>query len=270
MSEAPRRLAEDPAYAEDFARAKAARPDAALLARVERRLARPEASAAPRPRLRLVLVLGVLVSATAMAAVTERLLSSRGSAPVEVSPRPKARPSPTAAAPEQTPEPTPESTPAPEPPALPRPRRAPQKAITPAKSPSAEPVDGLKAQLERFEAAKRALATGDAGSAVRELDRLLAEWPASVLAPEARSLRAEALAKAGRVEEAVAAVEALIRDPGQAGRRAEWRRFLGDLERQRGDCPAARAAYRLALEGKLSAASERAARAGLAACPEAP
>ena len=62
MSEAPQRLAEDPAYAADIAAVKAARPDAAVLARVERRLAQGEAPA-PRPRLRFVLVLGVLVSA---------------------------------------------------------------------------------------------------------------------------------------------------------------------------------------------------------------
>lgn len=278
MSEAPRRLAEDPDYAADIAAAKAARPEAAMLARVERRLARPERTVA-RPRLALVLVLGVLISATAIAAVTDRLLSSRGEAPREAAPQPLIRPPAEPVAtpdpePEASPEPVASPEPEPTPARTPRPRRAPLRPVapapTPTPTPTAPPVDELKAQLERFEAAKRAQATGDAARAVRELDQLLTQWPKSVLAPEARSLRAEALAKAGRTAEAISAVESLIRDPSQGGRRAEWRRFLGDLERQRGDCRAARAAYRSALEGKLSPAEERAARAGLAACPEAP
>jgi len=274
MSEAPQRLAEDPAYAADIAAVKAARPDAAVLARVERRLAQGEAPA-PRPRLRFVLVLGVLVSATAMAAVTERLWVARQ--PV-ATPAPTVRPTPTSASPlpvvpevRVEPEVTVEPPPTPAAPAREaRPRRSRAPAITPAPSVNPPPIDGLKAQLERFEAAKRALAAGDSPGALRELDLLLGQWPNAAVAPEARALRAEALAKAGRAEEAITAVQLLIRDPAQAARRAEWRRFLGDLQRQRKDCRAARVAYQAALEGKLSPASERAAKAGLAACAEAP
>lgn len=166
-------------------------------------------------------------------------------------------------------EPTPTPTPA-APAREARPRKSRAPAVTPLPSASPPPIDGLKAQLERFEAAKRALAAGDPRGALRELDLLLEQWPDAAVAPEARALRAEALAKAGRAEEAIAAVERLIQDPAQASRRAEWRRFLGDLQRQRGDCRAARVAYQAALQGRLSASSERAAKAGLAACAEAP
>lgn len=272
MSEEPRRLSHDPAWAADLAAAKAARPDPAVLRRVERRLQVDLRDGAPRPgllRLRWAILLVVFGGTTAVAALGRERWWPAPQEP-KVAPKPSApavpEPAelPDAAAPQG---PTPAADPqvVVRPPPRPRPE---SPKVTPPPPPEAAPpkVDPLAAQLLALKEAQASLQSGDAGAALRRVEALLEQHPAGPVAPEARVLRVQALAAAGQVDLAVAGARALTSDPTQRGKRGEWWRFIGDLERGRGRCPQALEAYRAAADLPLKPAAKGAVQAGIQAC----
>lgn len=266
MSEAPRRLLEDPELGPTLRAAQAARPDAELLVRVERRL-RPELNAAPTPgpwlRLRWAVLLGVFGATTAAAAVTQEWWWPRTPppapppAPVVRPPLGPARPVPPVMV-EAPPEPAP-------PPKQVEPRPRPRPAPVPP-----APKNTLAEQLERLQRAQVALREGQAAEAVRLADALLRDHPDGPVAPEVRTFRIEALVRAEQWDRAVDAIQEVIEDPAQRGRTGEWWRYLGDLERRRGRCTQALAAYERALAVPLKASSRDAVLAGQQACRPAP
>lgn len=285
MSEEPRRLSLDPAWAADLEAVKAARPDPTTLGRVERRLQVDLRGGAPRPlhlRLRWAILLGVFGGATAVAALgregwwpnaTEPQVAREpvGSTKTEALAPPAvpdaaAPMAPTPAAEPAVPAPSPasESKGGARPPPRPRPEPA-KVAPAPSFAPP-PPVDPLAAQLSALKEAQVNLQKGDAGAALRQVEALLEQHPSGPLAPEARVLRVQALAAAGQVELAVAGARVLIEDPTQRGKRGEWWRFIGDLERGRARCPAALEAYRAAAASPLKPASKQAVEAGIQAC----
>jgi TolA-binding protein len=60
----------------------------------------------------------------------------------------------------------------------------------------------LSSEIGAIDYAKRALASGNAGEALRRIDAYRAAFPGGVLAAEATALRVEALVRAGRLDEA--------------------------------------------------------------------
>lgn len=73
-----------------------------------------------------------------------------------------------------------------------------------AEEPSVAPAPGLLDELQLLEAAKRALAAGDAGAAMVALDRYDQRFSAGHLAPEAEALRIAAIARSGDCPRAAA------------------------------------------------------------------
>jgi outer membrane protein assembly factor BamD (BamD/ComL family) len=67
----------------------------------------------------------------------------------------------------------------------------------------------LSVEIAVIDAAKRALAGGDAAEALRQLDAYRAAFPAGTLAAEATALRIDAMARAGRRQEARALLDEL-------------------------------------------------------------
>jgi hypothetical protein len=67
----------------------------------------------------------------------------------------------------------------------------------------------LSVEIAIIDAAKRALAGGDAAEALRQLDAYRAAFPAGTLAAEATALRIEAMVRAGRRQEARALLDEL-------------------------------------------------------------
>ena len=129
-------------------------------------------------------------------------------------------------------------------------------AITPdAGEPDAPPPppSDLPQQIALYDAARAAETAGDYASALDRIDELFRRFPATQLRADAELTRAELLARAGRVADAIAAFEVLVADDSHRGRRGELLRTLGDLYRRSGDCTHAVDAYRRALAEKLSA-----------------
>jgi len=149
-----------------------------------------------------------------------------------------------------------ETAPAPEPVPPPAPvvkarRRAaapppPDAALAP------EPSSELPEQIRLYEAARDAGRQGDFATGIARIGELLRRFPGTPLREEAELTRAELYARAGRHDEAVAALEQLIASPAHAGRRGELLRTLGDLERKHGDCARATEAYTRAQAERLS------------------
>lgn len=77
------------------------------------------------------------------------------------------------------------------------PSSASAKATSREAAPAAELGPSLAREVELVEAARAALARGDASAALRSLDTYDREIPAGTLSPEARVLRIEALVRAG-------------------------------------------------------------------------
>lgn len=281
MSEEPHRLSHDPRWAAEVAAVKAGRPDPKLLGRVERRLQVDlREGVAPRPllvRLRWAILLVVFGGTTAVAALgKERWWPV---APEPTAPREAVEPAvaPEVVVPPEEPDAgaleRASTTPGPlgvvEPPApRPRPPRAP--ASPPPAREVVPLVDPLAAQLSSLKEAQVNLQSGDAAVALRKIEVLLAAHPNGPVAPEARVLRTQALAAVGQVDQAIRAAHDLIEDRTQRGKRGEWWRFIGDLERNRGRCPEALEAYRAAKALPLKPAAKAAVEAGTKACGGAP
>jgi TolA-binding protein len=119
-------------------------------------------------------------------------------------------------------------------------------------APPPAPSD-LPEQIALYDAARTAEGGGDHATAIARIDELLRRYPATQLRADAELTRADLLARAGRVADAIAAFEVLVADDGHRGRRGEMLRTLGDLYRRSGDCTRAIEAYRRALAEKLSA-----------------
>jgi tetratricopeptide (TPR) repeat protein len=160
--------------------------------------------------------------------------------------------------------------PAPVPPPAPvaRPRRraaaSPPAAAVPAPAPG--PSSDLPEQIRLYEAARTAGRQGEFATGIARIGELLGRFPGTPLRAEAELTRAELYARAGRHDEAVAALEQLIGSPAHAGRRGELLRTLGDLERQHGDCGRATEVYTRAQAERLSARERGRVARGLAGC----
>jgi hypothetical protein len=76
-------------------------------------------------------------------------------------------------------------------------------------SPVSTPNSTLSSEIAAIDHAKRALAYGNAGEALRRVDVYDAAFPNGTLAAEATALRVEALARAGRLDESRAALARL-------------------------------------------------------------
>jgi hypothetical protein len=126
-----------------------------------------------------------------------------------------------------------------------------EAAPTNTRSAATQPSD-LPEQIELYEAARDASKRGEFLRCIELLDRLLQRFPTTPLRADVDLTRAEALARANRISEAVGAVEQLVRDAAHRGRRGELLRMLGDLYRQRHDCSHALDAYDKALSEPLS------------------
>jgi hypothetical protein len=68
--------------------------------------------------------------------------------------------------------------------------------------PSVAPISKLSAEIAAIDQAKRALASNDADETLRRVEVYRAEFPGGMLAAEATGLRVQALARAGRRDEA--------------------------------------------------------------------
>jgi hypothetical protein len=82
------------------------------------------------------------------------------------------------------------------------PARETPKAETPATPPA--PSSTLASEIAAIDHAKRALASGSAGEALRRVDAYRAAFPSGTLAAEEAAIRVEALARVGRHDEALA------------------------------------------------------------------
>jgi len=117
----------------------------------------------------------------------------------------------------------------------------------------AEPAPSdLPAQIELYNAARAAAAAHDYALAIDRIDELFRRFPATQLRADAELTRAEMLARANRLPEAIVAFDALAADDAHRGRRGELLRTLGDLLRTTGDCTRAVEVYKRALAEKLS------------------
>jgi TolA-binding protein len=132
------------------------------------------------------------------------------------------------------------------------PRPAPPLSVQLAAPPAVPAPSDLPEQIRIYELARDAARRGDHTEAIVRIDELLQRFPSTQLRAEAQLTRTESLARANRFDEAVAALEALIRDDAHRGRRGELLRTLGDLHRRHGDCAHALDAYTRALAGTLT------------------
>jgi hypothetical protein len=165
-----------------------------------------------------------------------------------------------------------------------RPRIDPDAAppAPPAPPPPAPPASDLPEQIRLYEEARAAGTRREYDLGLERLAELLHRFPATPLRADAELTRAELLARADRLDAAAAALDALVADAAHAGRRAEQLRppragrravvlrTLGDVHRQRGDCPAALAAYGRARDAGPSARQAAAIDRGIARCNDVP
>lgn len=161
-----------------------------------------------------------------------------------------------------------EAAPDPAPPPVVKPRRRPA-APPPADAvpaPAPAPSSDLPEQIRLYEAARTAGRQGEFATGIARIGELLGRFPGTPLRAEAELTRAELYARAGRHDEAVAALEQLIASPAHAGRRGELLRTLGDLARQRGDCARAVEVYTRARAERLSARERTRVASGLDGC----
>jgi tetratricopeptide (TPR) repeat protein len=152
--------------------------------------------------------------------------------------------------------PAPVAAPAPPPP-------APEVKEAPPPPPERVPTP-LEVQLALFREAKEAAKKGDFDRALGRLDELDRRFPAGPLAPEVTLARADYLARAERIDDAIAFITQTVKhDPPK---RAELYRLLGDLWRAKGECSKATPAYEKALSFGAVQLSAKAAKDGIEAC----
>ena len=123
-------------------------------------------------------------------------------------------------------------------------------AAAPPDAPAPEPSE-LPAEIQLYNSARDAATAGDYATAIGRIDELFQRYPTTPLRADAELTRAELLARANRLPEAIAAFDALSSDDSHRGRRGELLRTLGDLYRRAGDCPHAIDAYTRALAEPL-------------------
>jgi hypothetical protein len=128
------------------------------------------------------------------------------------------------------------------------------------------PPSDLPAQIALYEQARAAAAKGDVTGGIALLDELFAKYPSTQLRAEAELTRAELLTRANRLDDAAAALDALIASAAHRGRRGELWRALGDVRRKQGDCRRAIDAYTHAREHALSSAENAKVDRGLESC----
>jgi tetratricopeptide (TPR) repeat protein len=237
----PPRLRDGQEFGDLLARYAAEAPSAERLAHsaaiVEQRLAAPPLLIGGGPAALATggaLKVGAIVVGVAAASVVGYHYLAPAPRPA-TPPAVTAPPSPPVAAPAPSAAPRPAGS---------RPSVAPPRRIT-APAPAAH--SDLPEQVRLFTAAKDAARAGHYDEALRHLDELARRFPATPLKAEAQLSRADYLARAGRLDEAIAAVEKLVESPRHVGRRPELWHVLGDLRVKRGDCGAALTAYRQAL-----------------------
>ena len=142
----------------------------------------------------------------------------------------------------------------------------PRVVETPVDAAPAPPPSDLPAQIALYEQAREAAAHGDVTRGIALLDELFAKFPSTQLRAEAELTRAEFLTRANRLDDAAAALDALIASPAHRGRRGELWRALGDVRRKQGDCRRAIDAYTHAREHALSTAENAKVDRGLESC----
>lgn len=138
--------------------------------------------------------------------------------------------------------------------------------VPPDAAPPEPPPSDLPAQIALYEEARAAAAKGELARGIEKLDELLARYPATQLRAEAELTRAELLTRTNRVDDAAAALEALVASAAHRGRRGELLRALGDVRRKQGDCTRAVDAYTRARAMKLHAAEIVKVERGLERC----
>jgi hypothetical protein len=145
---------------------------------------------------------------------------------------------------------------------------APVRAIEPPPAPVAPPAPAseLPEQIRLYEAARAASARREFTQGLEHLAELLRRFPSTPLRAEAELTRADLLTRADRLDEAVAALEALAIDESHRGRRGELLRTIGDLRRKQGDCVRAIAAYTRARATTLSATEKPRVERGMERC----
>jgi tetratricopeptide (TPR) repeat protein len=160
----------------------------------------------------------------------------------------------------------PDPAPPPAPVVKPRRRAAAPPPADAVPAPAPAPSSDLPEQIRLYEAARTAGRQGEFATGIARIGELLGRFPGTPLRAEAELTRAELYARAGRHDEAVAALEQLIASPAHAGRRGELLRTLGDLARKHGDCARAVEVYTRARAERLSARERTRVASGLAGC----
>ena len=128
------------------------------------------------------------------------------------------------------------------------------------------PQSDLPAQIALYEQARQAAAKGEVARGIDLLDELFTRFPSTQLRAEAELTRAELLTRANRLDDAAAALDALISSAAHRGRRGELWRALGDVRRKQGDCRRAVEVYTHAREEKLSTTENAKVDRGLESC----
>lgn len=151
-----------------------------------------------------------------------------------------------------------------EPPVKPNHRRV---EPPPPPAPDAAPATSdLPEQIRLYEDARAAGNRGELQLGLDKIDELLRRFPSTQLRADAELSRAELLTRADRLDDAAAALSALVDDSHHAGRRGELLRALGDVRRKQGDCTAAVAAYTRAQAERLSDREKAKVARGLERC----
>ncbi|OGQ89767.1 MAG: hypothetical protein A2289_12665 [Deltaproteobacteria bacterium RIFOXYA12_FULL_58_15] len=132
------------------------------------------------------------------------------------------------------------------------------------------PHSDLPRQLELFDDAREAANAGDFDTALNRLTTLSDTFPQSPIQVEVLLARAEYMVKAGRDEEAIRFLEAVIEDPALASKKAQLFRLVADAWLRRGQCDRAVPAYQRALGLGLLDEDSINARAGLKKCAAQP
>jgi hypothetical protein len=138
-------------------------------------------------------------------------------------------------------------------------------ATSPEPAPVPSPSE-LPEQIRLYEEARDAGRRGEYATGIARLDELVLRFPATALRAEAELARADLLTRAGRIDDAVSALELLVADAAHSGRRGELSRTLGDLYRRSGHCDRAVEAYDRALAERLDVRVRKDVMAGRDRC----
>jgi TolA-binding protein len=170
----------------------------------------PKAATVGAAALGKWILVGTGLVALAVGGVTvEYARSSSKATPAMVTVTATPTPTPTATA-TPTPTPTPTATPPAEVPPPPQPPLAATPPAVEPRPPAPPPPLGLGQQVAALDHARDALASGNAGGALRQLDEYDRQFPRGALAQEATALRIEALLQQGHRDAAVLLAERFL------------------------------------------------------------